>query len=951
MYSENMKKLLLSLLALSLPILSYGVTYNVTVPSGTKACYIAGEMNSWSQQAMSKVDETHYTLNITSATTAHKYKYCSGPGWNYEELDALGNVISNRDYTANDIVIKWRAVYTPASNTDPLVKFTVDMSNQIIDGTFNPLTDKVYLRGTFNNWDLSNEMTKQSDGTYSISINLKKNTYYDFRFYTNAVNFPNSGWESNVGLGKDNRNFTQATNDLDIGKVYFNNSNLKLRYSGTYFNFYCAENDAKYVSDYVSYLNNNLSRIVQTLEATVGPKVNIYIFPERRSFMLFYGNPTGPDWVVGFANMLNSIAVISPDTRGGNLDEGLIGHEFTHIIVGWKTKTYVPIWMNEGIACYYPGEFGEQSFAIRKDGQIKTLIQNTFAGIMPSLNRLEGSDFADIGGYALSTSVADFVVNTHGPKKLADFIVNMDYSVLGYPSKSAFETAWHNFLTNNYLTQQINLKYQVDLSYYISQGWFNATTDKVYVGGDFLSWTPYRMNSTGNGIYYMNYPANINRDYQYKFKINTAGANNDGWETIAANRTTHTNQNEIILSAVAFNNLNPTLSIHTPNGGESLVAGDSVTIKWKYTTIPNVKIEYSADNENTWNVINQSVASDKLFIKWKIPNLVSSSVKIKISDVSNGSIYDLSDASFEIVQPKQFGPYASDNNTILLMHFENNVENSTGLSENGNLIGQSSSYNSDSPLQSGKSLKLSNNSYISISQSSVLNLDGDWTLEAWIKLNSFNSNDYTYFIKKPGNADPYFCNYALSLSPWWGNVFYGFFFSDTSTRIGLVSQTINLNEWYHIAMILDKQKKIIKILVHDKNRVLLSSYENPYTPTTTLLSNQNLIIGAGLDGDIDEVRISNKVRDFTTTGINNTKDKSLFSIYPNPTNGIIHLNMDNSITDGIVKITNLNGQEVYNKDLTNIINSAIDISHLNKGVYFIRIFNNENSWTKKIILQ
>lgn len=944
-----MKKIYLSVIAMLFPLFLFGITYHVTVPTGTKVCYIAGDMNSWTQQAMNKVDETHYTLDIASATTAHKYKYCSGPSWTYEELDGAGNVISNRSYTANDVVLQWRSIYTPPSNTNPLVKFTVDMSNQISDGTFNPSTDKVYLRGTFNNWDLSNEMTRQTDGTYTVSINLNKNTYYEFKFYTNAVNFPNSGYESNVGFGRDNRSFTQGTSDLDIGKVYFNNSNVKLRYSCTYYNLYSDDNDIKFIADYENYLNENIPKIVQLLEATVGPKVNIYIYPDRKSFMLLFGNPSGPDWVIGFANG-NYIAITSPDTRGGNLDEGLIGHEFTHVIVGWKTKTYVPIWMNEGIACYYPGEFSEQSFALRKDGQIKTLIQNTFAGSMPTLSRLESSEFADIGGYPLSTSIADFVLNTHGAKKLADFIVNMDYSILGYASKAAFESAWHNFLTNNYLTQQVNLKYQVDLSYYISQGWFNTTTDKVYVSGDFLGWTPYKMNSAGNGIYYMNYPANINRGYQYKFKINTVGATNDGWETIETNRTTHTYQNEIILPAVAFNNLNPTLSIYSPNGGESFVVGDSVTIQWKCTTIPNVKIEYSTDDGNIWELINSSVSSDRLSIKWKIPNIASSNAKIRISDASNNSIYDLSDASFEIIQPREFGPYASDNNTMLLMHFENNYDNSTGLSENGIQIGQSFLFNNESPLQSGKSLKLFDNSYISIPQSSNLNLSGDWTIEAWVKFNSFSQNDM-YILQKPGDSNSYLCNYALSINPWWGNIVYGFYFSDSSTRIGLTSQTLNLNEWYHLAMIRDTQKKIIKVLVHDKNRVLLSSFENPYTPTTTLLSNQNLIIGAGMDGDIDEVRISNIVRDFTTTGVNYLINKPVFSFYPNPSNGIIHLNVDKGISTGIIKITTVNGQEVFAQALSNLINNTIDVSSLQKGIYLIHLYNQSFSWTEKLILK
>lgn len=946
-----MKKIYLSVIAMLFPLFLFGITYYVTVPTGTKVCYIAGDMNSWTQQAMNKVDETHYTLDIASATTAHKYKYCSGPSWSYEELDGTGNVISNRSYTANDVVLQWRSIYTPPSNTDPLVKFTVDMSYQIGNGTFNPTTDKVYLRGTFNNWDLSNEMTRQADGTYTISIHLQKFMYYEFRFFTNAVNFPNSGYETNVGFARDNRNFTQAENDLDIGKVYFNNANLKLRYSGAYYNFYCDDTDSKYVTSYVTYLNENLSRIVQSLEATIGPKVNIYIFPERKSFMLLYGNPTGPDWVIGFANGVNCIAVTSPDTRGGNLDEGLIGHEFTHIIVGWKTKTYVPIWMNEGIACYYPGEFSEQSFALRKDGQIKTLIQNTFAGSMPTLSRLESPEFADIGGYPLSTSIADFVVNTHGTKKLADFIVNMDYSILGYTSKAAFESAWHNFLSNTYLTPQVNLKYQVDLSYYISQGLFNPSTDKAYISGDFLGWTPYMMNSAGNGTYFMNYPANINTDYQYKFKINTAGALNNGWETLSNNRSTHIYQNEITLPAVAFSNLNPTLSILAPNGGETFIVGDSATIQWKQTSIPTIKIEYTTDDGSNWQTINQSFSTEKLSIKWKIPNTISSLTRIRISDATNNSVYDVSDSPFEIVQPKLFGPYTSDEHTVLLMHFENNLENTTALTANGSLIGQSATYDNDSPIQAGKSFKIMDNNYISVPHSANLNLSDDWTIEAWIKLNSFNPNDYMYLVKKPGDSDPYLCNYALSLSPWWGNVVYGFYFSDSSTRIGLISQTLNLNEWYHVAMIRDTQKKVIKILLHDKNKNLLSSLENPFTPTSTLLSNQNLIIGAGMDGFIDEVRISNIVRDFTTTGVNYLINKPVFSFYPNPSNGIIHLNVDKDISTGIIKITTVNGQEVFVQAMSNLINNTIDVSSLQKGIYLIHVYYQSFSWTEKLILK
>ena len=107
-----MKKVLLFLSAI-VALSASALTYNVTVPAETKACYIAGEMNGWSQTEMTKVDATHYTIDIEGATTSQKYKYCSGPGWNYVEKSESGDEISDRTYSENDVVAKWAAVYDP----------------------------------------------------------------------------------------------------------------------------------------------------------------------------------------------------------------------------------------------------------------------------------------------------------------------------------------------------------------------------------------------------------------------------------------------------------------------------------------------------------------------------------------------------------------------------------------------------------------------------------------------------------------------------------------------------------------------------------------------------------------------------------------------------------------------------------------------------------------------
>ena len=125
------------------------VVYNVTVPEGTKACYIAGAMNGWSQEEMTKVDDTHYTISIKGATTEMAYKYCSGPSWDYEELTAEGGTVSDRAYSENDTVAKWKAVYNP-NGTDPVeIKYVLmgvagDWTNGI-ELTANPDNENEYV--------------------------------------------------------------------------------------------------------------------------------------------------------------------------------------------------------------------------------------------------------------------------------------------------------------------------------------------------------------------------------------------------------------------------------------------------------------------------------------------------------------------------------------------------------------------------------------------------------------------------------------------------------------------------------------------------------------------------------------------------------------------------------------------------------------------------------------
>ena len=144
------------------------ITYTVKVPVGTNACFIAGDMNGWSFTPMTMLDATHYTITIPSSTS-YGYKYCSGPSWAFQELDASGNSISNRTYSANDIVARWQHVFDPA-NPPSSMTYSVTVPSG---------TNACYIAGDMTNWAFTS-MTKLDDIHYTISLPSSSDFNYKY---------------------------------------------------------------------------------------------------------------------------------------------------------------------------------------------------------------------------------------------------------------------------------------------------------------------------------------------------------------------------------------------------------------------------------------------------------------------------------------------------------------------------------------------------------------------------------------------------------------------------------------------------------------------------------------------------------------------------------------------------------------------------------------------------
>jgi len=294
------------------------------------------------------------------------------------------------------------------------------------------------------------------------------------------------------------------------------------------------------------------------------------------------------------------------------------------------------------------------------------------------------------------------------------------------------------------------------------------------------------------------------------------------------------------------------LTLLAPNGGESYQCGSEIPIIWETHGINNIDISFSSDGGGSWSPIISGHSVDDIPFYWTVPSVTTSNYKIKIGD---GNISTESAGSFTVVETEvPGGPYVPIANTVILTSFDKNLDNKSGSSSNaipnGNL-----SYSLNTERGMGYCIDLDGSSYLTIAHNESLNLSGDWTIEAWIKVGSYSSA-LQYIVNKPGDNDNYQANYALQLQPWWDNVLHGFYFSDTETRINVTDMKPSLDQWYHVRFTRNVADSEISIVVHDINWNEISSNSREFSGTDVLLSSKDLRIGEGFIGSLDELRIS-----------------------------------------------------------------------------------------------
>lgn len=298
-----------------------------------------------------------------------------------------------------------------------------------------------------------------------------------------------------------------------------------------------------------------------------------------------------------------------------------------------------------------------------------------------------------------------------------------------------------------------------------------------------------------------------------------------------------------------------------PDQNSRFQKGTMQPVYWQSIGIDNIRLEYSTDNEN-WQVLADQVPARPGYLLVSVPEIEDDAVILKAIDCNESSNYYYSEP-FQIIPDQLFcGPYTTDDKTVLLMHFENNLINSANnqyLPFETTPIGY---FESNYTKSLGRAFRNINGDIIGnailVKNTENLDMGNDWTMESWVRISSING-ERTAFPLIINKWDAFNINAA-------GNHFHGFIHFENGSEVSFNDpDEYELDKWYHVALISDANSEKVYFLIHDENKNLKFRDEKGFPDGTSGIIHANeypLTIGGlggasnlEMDGYLDELRI------------------------------------------------------------------------------------------------
>ena len=147
-----------------------------------------------------------------------------------------------------------------------------------------------------------------------------------------------------------------------------------------------------------------------------------------------------------------------------------------------------------------------------------------------------------------------------------------------------------------------------------------------------------------------------------------------------------------------------------------------------------------------------------------------------------------------------------------------------------------------------------------------------------------------------------------------------------------------------------------EVIVNNSRGSLTIQWDDPANSTSEMITNlqpgtYNVTVtdenSCTATGSVD-ILDATSIEDDLAAGINN------FKIYPNPTNGVISLDIEMAkISDLTLELVDLNGRTIFTEShqKVNVFNKSFDLSSISKGVYVLQATTSQGRTFKRVILE
>lgn len=113
-----------------------------------------------------------------------------------------------------------------------------------------------------------------------------------------------------------------------------------------------------------------------------------------------------------------------------------------------------------------------------------------------------------------------------------------------------------------------------------------------------------------------------------------------------------------ILFFLFFYSIDGHVILNYPVGNEIFIAGEEITLEWVvavYHGPASFELLYSDNGGDSWEIIVSGISESITSHNWIVPNMVTTTGRIKVIQVNTGVNYDYNSSDFSITTPTTIG--------------------------------------------------------------------------------------------------------------------------------------------------------------------------------------------------------------------------------------------------------------------------------------------------------